>query len=166
MKWQRDKELTLNDEIVRELRGKAHVLWAHGAKAKRISCSTSHAETLASISGLEAASLVAVRLAEMMYVPGRATIQPLLAAQEFGVKQLPVGEAIGISSHFVVAMEQRRRTKVRDFTSWPIVKHASMFVCVGPCLCLYGINDSRQPHKTHGVSTPDAPVELRSCGLS
>ena len=65
------------------------MLYAPGAKAKRISYSTTHAETLAAISGLEAASLLAVRLAELLYVP-KLTMQSLTSAQEFGVKQLLV----------------------------------------------------------------------------
>ena len=55
-----------------------------------ISYSTSHAETLAAISGLEAATLVAVRLAELFYLKQKATLQTLIAAQEYGVEKLPV----------------------------------------------------------------------------
>ena len=73
------------------LGGKVHVLWAHGAKAKRVSYSTSHAETLAAISGLEAASLMTVRLAELLYVP-KPSIHALLAVQERGVRELPVDD--------------------------------------------------------------------------
>ena len=84
-------EHVLSNDEARLLGGTVHVLWAHGAKAKRVSYSTSHAETLAAISGLEAASLVTVRLAELLYVPG-PSIHSLLAAQERGVRQLPIDD--------------------------------------------------------------------------
>ena len=86
----RDKEHTLSDAQCALMGGLGHILWAHGAKAKRISYSTSHAETLAGISGLEASTLVAVRIAEMFYLRRPASLQALLACQEYGVKQLPV----------------------------------------------------------------------------
>ena len=70
--------------------GAAHILFAHGAKAKRISYSTSHSETLAAISGLETASLVALRLAELLVPTEKPTLQQLAALQEAGVPFLPV----------------------------------------------------------------------------
>ena len=88
--WPRDKEYVLTSEQCAYLGGKGHILWAHGAKAKRISYSTSHAETLAGISGLEASSLVAVRLAELQYLHRPASLQALIACQEHGVSELPV----------------------------------------------------------------------------
>ena len=88
--WSRDDEHTLSDDECSLLGGKGHILWAHGVKAKRISYSTSHAETLAGISGLEASTLVAVRLAEMFYLRRAASLQALIACQEYGVRQLPV----------------------------------------------------------------------------
>ena len=88
--WSRDEEVVLTDRQCALLGGKGHVLWAHGAKAKRISYSTSHAETLAGISGLEASSLVAVRLSELFHMRAPATLQSLIACQEHGVKHLPV----------------------------------------------------------------------------
>ena len=81
----------LSNDEARLLGGTVHVLWAHGAKAKRVSYSTSHAETLAAISGLEAASLVTVRLAELLYVP-KPSFHSLLAVQERGVRQLPIDD--------------------------------------------------------------------------
>ena len=84
-------EHVLSNDEARLLGGTVHVLWAHGAKAKRVSYSTSHAETLAAISGLEAASLVTVRLAELLYVP-KPSIHSLLAVQERGVRQLPIDD--------------------------------------------------------------------------
>ena len=90
LKYSREEEHVLEDHQTRLLGGRAHVLWGHGAKAKRISYSTSHAETLAAISGLEASSLVAVRLAELLYLPSKASLQALIATQEQGIPRLPV----------------------------------------------------------------------------
>ena len=55
---------TVNGNVMSEERfgGVAHILSAHGARSKRVSYSTSHSETLAAISGLETASLVALRM--------------------------------------------------------------------------------------------------------
>ncbi|CAE7259286.1 unnamed protein product [Symbiodinium sp. KB8] len=89
-RYSRDNEVVIEDGSTHQLGGRAHILWAHGAKAKRISYSTSHAETLAAVSGLEASTLVAVRLAELMFLPGRPTLQQLIAAQEQGISRLPV----------------------------------------------------------------------------
>ena len=86
--YQHDYEHELSAKV---FRGKAHILWAHGAKAKRISYSTSHAETLAAISGLEASAMIMVRLAELHFI-AKPTIQSLLAAQEHGLKELPVDD--------------------------------------------------------------------------
>ena len=84
-----EDEHILEDHQTSLLGGRAHILWGHGAKAKRISYSTSHAETLAAISGLEASTLVAVRLAELMYIPGKASLQALIATQEQGIPRFP-----------------------------------------------------------------------------
>ena len=70
--------------------GEAHILFAHGARAKRISYSTSHSETLAAISGLETASLVALRMAELLSPIKKPSLQQLAALQEAGVPFLPV----------------------------------------------------------------------------
>ena len=70
--------------------GDAHILFSHGAKAKRTSYSTSHSETLAAISGLETASLVALRLAELLVPTEKPTLLPLAALQEAGAPFLPV----------------------------------------------------------------------------
>ena len=79
--YQHDYVHELNDQGANTFGGKAHILWAHGAKAKRISHSTSHAETLRAISGLEASAMIMVRLAELHFIE-MPTIQSLLAAQE------------------------------------------------------------------------------------
>ena len=89
-KASRDEEIVIEDDQTGCLGGTAHVLWAHGAKAKRISYSTSHAETLAAVSGLEASTLVSVRLAELWYLRNRPSLQMLIAAQEQGLPRLPV----------------------------------------------------------------------------
>ena len=85
-------EKVLADHETKFLSGKAHLLWGHGAKAKRISYSTSHAETLAAISGLEASSLVTVRLAELLYMKKKPTVTSLLMAQESGLRDMPVDD--------------------------------------------------------------------------
>ena len=77
----------VNEEI---FGGPAHILYAHGAKAKRICYSTSHAETLAAISGLETSTLVSLRLAEILMKDRKPTLQQLAALQEGGVDFLPV----------------------------------------------------------------------------
>ena len=70
--------------------GPAHILWAQGNKAKRISYSTSHGETLAAINGLESSSLVALRLGELLMAEPKPTLAQLAALQERGVPFLPV----------------------------------------------------------------------------
>ena len=82
-------EHVIDDHQTHKLGGKCHVLWAHGAKAKRVSYSTSHAETLSAVSGMETSTLVAVRLAELLYTAKPPTIQSLLLLQEGGVPDLP-----------------------------------------------------------------------------
>ncbi|CAE7220811.1 unnamed protein product, partial [Symbiodinium sp. CCMP2456] len=99
----RNEEVILEDDQTHRLGGTAHILWAHGAKAKRISYSTSHAETLAAVSGLEASTLVSVRLAELMYLKGRPSLQMLIAAQEHGLQQLPVDSMTDCRDFFELA---------------------------------------------------------------
>lgn len=67
-----------------------HVLLAHGAKAKRVSYSTSHAETLSMVGGLETSALVMVRLAELLHPEPSPTLQQLTKIQEEGDPRLPV----------------------------------------------------------------------------
>ena len=69
--------------------GPAHLLWAQGGKAKRISYSTSHGETLAAINGLESSSLVSLRLGELLMPDSKPSLAQLAALQE-GVPFLPV----------------------------------------------------------------------------
>ncbi|CAE7490455.1 ACBD6 [Symbiodinium pilosum] len=82
-------EEVMEDHQTHLMGGKCHVLWAHGAKAKRVSYSTSHAETLAAVSCMETSTLVAVRLGELLYTPKAPTVQSLLLLQEGGVPELP-----------------------------------------------------------------------------
>ena len=72
--------------------GRAHILWSHGAKAKRISYSTSHAETLAGISGVEASVMVSVRISELLHPDAQPTLQQLASIQEMGNPQLPIDD--------------------------------------------------------------------------
>ena len=57
-------------------------------RAKRVSYSTSHSETLAAISGLETATLVSLRLAELLMPEKKPTLQQLAALQEKGIPYL------------------------------------------------------------------------------
>ena len=70
--------------------GFMHVLFASGSKATRVSYSTSHAETLSMVGGMEASTLIMVRLAEIMHKEKAPTLAQLTKIQEEGVKQLPV----------------------------------------------------------------------------
>ena len=83
---------TVNGNVMAEGRfgGVAHILSAHGAKSKRVSYSTSHSETLAAISGLETASLVALRMSEILSPQLKPTLQELAALQEKGIPFLPI----------------------------------------------------------------------------
>ena len=107
IKMSRDNEAVIQDGETHRLGGTANILWAHGAKAKRISYSTSHAETLAAMSGLEASTLsstlVSVRLAGIMYLPGRPSLQMLIAAQEQGVPDLPIDSMRACRDFFELA---------------------------------------------------------------
>ena len=51
-------------------------LYAYGGKAKRVSYSTSHAETLSAVNGLETSGMVATRLTEMWLPNCRALLVP------------------------------------------------------------------------------------------
>ncbi|CAE7420861.1 RE2 [Symbiodinium natans] len=98
-----DSSAAGNDRETKLMGGRSHILWAHGAKAKRISYSTSHAETLAAISGLEASTMVSIRLAELLYVVKKPTIQGLVALQERGVPELPVDDYTDCKDFFELA---------------------------------------------------------------
>ena len=70
--------------------GIGHILYVQGSRSKRISYSTSHAETLAAISGLEISSLVSIRLYEILTKIKKPSLQALAAAQERGCDFLSV----------------------------------------------------------------------------
>ena len=76
---------TINGNEVSEknFSGHARILFAHGGKSKRISYSTSHAETLAAMSGLEISTLVSLRLAELLLPDRKPTLQQLFKNEEF-----------------------------------------------------------------------------------
>eukprot|EP00435_Cladocopium_sp_Y103_P072577 s194_g40.t1 len=61
-----------------------HVLHASGGKAKRVSYSTSHAETLSMVNGLEASTLIMIRLSELGHPERAPTLKQLIYIQENG----------------------------------------------------------------------------------
>ena len=79
----RDNRLKLSED-------QAELLGGGKPTFSGLSYGTSQAETLAAIGGLEAGSLVAVRLAEVHHVVGKPMVPNLLMAQEFGIKGLPL----------------------------------------------------------------------------
>ncbi|CAJ1430110.1 unnamed protein product, partial [Effrenium voratum] len=89
--WKHDGyQNTCTDDTVAYHGGVAHVLYSHGSKAKRISYSTSHAETLAGIGGLEAATLVALRMGEMLHEATKPTLHQMINMQEKGIDNCPI----------------------------------------------------------------------------
>eukprot|EP00435_Cladocopium_sp_Y103_P076100 s59_g76.t1 len=70
--------------------GVMHVLHASGTKAKRVSYSTSHAETLSMINGVESSTLIMVRLSELLHPEPAPSLLQLTKIQEEGNKLLPV----------------------------------------------------------------------------
>ena len=86
---QLDTETVFDEETVKQHGGVMHVLHSHGGKAKRISYSTSHAETLSMVNGIESSTLVMVRLSEMMHWHPSPTIKELSEIQENGNPVLP-----------------------------------------------------------------------------
>ena len=67
-----------------------HVLHASGTKAKRVSYSTSHAETLSMINGVESSTLILVRLSELLHPEPAPSLLQLTKIQEEGNKLIPV----------------------------------------------------------------------------
>ena len=66
-----------------------HVLHSHGAKAKRVSYSTSHAETLSMVNALESSTLITTRLTELAHHLVSPTIAQLTELQEHGNPSIP-----------------------------------------------------------------------------
>ncbi|CAE7665697.1 unnamed protein product [Symbiodinium sp. CCMP2592] len=86
-----DNHVVVDDYTAKHLiSGQAQLLHCQSNKAKRVSYSTSHGETLAAINGLECATLVSTRLAEATYGSARPSVQQLLAIQERGCHHFPV----------------------------------------------------------------------------
>ncbi|OLQ14518.1 hypothetical protein AK812_SmicGene1358 [Symbiodinium microadriaticum] len=86
-----NEHIVCDDNFVSSnLSGRAQLLHVQSTKAKRVSYSTSHGETLAAIAGLEAATLVSTRLAEITYGGRQPSLQELLAIQETGSSHFPV----------------------------------------------------------------------------
>ena len=84
-----EHEVIHDDESVKMHGGVMHVLHAHGGRAKRISYSTSHAETLSMVNGTESTTLVMVRLSGMMHISLKPTLKELVDIQENGNPALP-----------------------------------------------------------------------------
>ena len=85
------EHLTATDDFAKyKLSGIAQLLHMQSNKAKRVSYSTSHGETLAAINGLECATLVSTRLAEITFGPTRPSLKQLLDIQERGSVYFPV----------------------------------------------------------------------------
>jgi len=98
---------TINGENVAEeiFGGTAYILFSHGSKAKRVSYSTSHSETLAAISGLEAATL--------LMPEKKPTLQQLAALQEKGIPYLPI-DSYTDCRDFLVIDSWNHRTSSRS----------------------------------------------------
>ena len=84
-----EHEVVHDIESEKQHGGVMHVLHAHGGKAKRVSYSTSHAETLSMVNGVESTTLVMVRLSEMMHTSLKPTLKELIDIQENGNPALP-----------------------------------------------------------------------------
>ena len=90
--WNKNQEpeVTHDDEDVKLHNGVFHVLHATGGKAKRVSYSTSHAETLSMVNGLEASTLIMLRMAELDFKHKAPTLEQLMRIQENGNPDLPM----------------------------------------------------------------------------
>ena len=70
--------------------GVFHVLHASGSKAKRISYSTSHAETLSMVGGMETNTMIMVRISELHHPAPQPSVRQLIEVQEHGDPRLPM----------------------------------------------------------------------------
>ena len=93
-----DKPLTIDfksDEVknIDDIGGAAHLLAGHGRRSKRVSHSTSHAETLSKVNGMGTAQLIALRFTELfcktMYGQ-TANVKLLMEIQQRGSTILPI----------------------------------------------------------------------------
>ena len=66
-----------------------HVLYAHGSKAKRVSYSISHAETLSMVNRIESTILITTRISELMHHVPAPDLKQLVVLQENGNPSLP-----------------------------------------------------------------------------
>ena len=82
----------LTDVQARQLAGRAHLLAWCGRKAKRISYSTSHAETLAICSGKDIAVMINLRLTELLAQPLMTSVQQSITTLEHGRLVLPLDQ--------------------------------------------------------------------------
>lgn len=93
-------EMTCDQAMIQKLSSFGHILFAHGGKAKRVSYSTSHAETLSAINGLEASGMVSTRLTELWLPEQKPTLQQLTIHQENGSMLFPVDTATDCRDFF------------------------------------------------------------------
>ena len=100
------------------LSGKAQLLHMQSNKAKRVSYSTSHGETLAAINGLECATLVSSRLAEITY-------------GDAGIFQCILTRVPRTSGNSLQDRRACRKTSLSDSIFWLIVKHEPVVAYVG-----------------------------------
>ena len=82
-------DLECDDHTVHQLSGYGHSLYAHGGKAKRVSYSTSHAETLSAVNALESSSMVSTRLTELWLPDAQPSLKTLTHYQENGSDLFP-----------------------------------------------------------------------------
>ena len=80
----RQDEITCSSECAKRLCCFGHILFAHGGKSKRVSYSTSHAETLSAVNGLEASSMVSTRLTELWLDEPAPNLATLTKYQDSG----------------------------------------------------------------------------------
>ena len=84
-----DLEEEFDSQSVKAHGGVMHLLHSHGAKAKRVSYSTSHAETLSMVNALESSILITTRLSELAHHLVSPTIAQLTEMQEHGNPTIP-----------------------------------------------------------------------------
>ena len=93
-------DITCGEPEIQHLSNYGHLLFAHGGKAKRVSYSTSHAETLSAIGGLEASSMVSIRMTELWIPEPSPSLKLLTEYQEQGSTVFPVDTATDCRDFF------------------------------------------------------------------
>jgi len=109
-----------NDGGVGQHGGFMHVLFASCSKAKRVSYSASHAETLSMVGGMEASTLIMVRLAEIMHKDKAPTLAQLTIRFKKKVSsscRWTTTETAEMSSSCSQGVEHCHRTSLSDCTS-------------------------------------------------